>query len=112
MARRGQRRIAFGSMGGDGQPQIQAQVLLQLVDAGLDAQSAVDAPRLRIADDTTTWVEASHPHAATWLRSIAGAMPLPPLDDRFGHAHVIVEDGPQRWDAGADRRSDGSVERA
>ena len=112
MAQRGDRRVAFGSMGGDGQPQFQTQVLLQLVDAGVSAQEAVGAPRLRVVDGETTWVEASHQHATGWLQSIPGAVPLPPLDDRFGHAHAIVEEAPGRWDAGADPRSDGSVERA
>jgi gamma-glutamyltranspeptidase len=36
---------------------------------------------------------------------------LRPLDDSLGHAHAIVIDGTAAWRAGADPRSDGSVER-
>lgn len=112
MAAGGGRRIAFGSMGGDGQPQLQVQVLLQLVDGGRSAQEAVAAPRIRAADATTTWVEADHPHARSWLRSLPGAVPLPPADTSFGHATAIVATADGRWDAGADPRSDGAVARA
>ncbi|MGH7911834.1 MAG: gamma-glutamyltransferase, partial [Candidatus Dormibacteraceae bacterium] len=106
------RRIAFGTMGGDGQPQLQTQVLLQLVDGRRSAQEAVAAPRIRVVDSTTTSIEADHPQAREWLRSLPGAKALPPLDDSFGHASAIVaaEDG--GWDAGADPRSDGGVGRA
>lgn len=106
------RRIAFGSMGGDGQPQLHSQVLLQLVDGGRGAQEAVAAPRIRVADATTTWIEADHPHARAWLRALPGAVPLPPGDVSFGHATAIVATPEGRWDAGADPRSDGAVARA
>ncbi len=106
------RRIAFGTMGGDGQAQLQTQVLLQLVDGGRSAQEAVSAPRIRVADATTTWVEADHPHARPWLRSLPGAVPLAPADTSFGHATAIVATADGTWDAGADPRSDGAVARA
>ncbi len=112
MAQGRDRRIAFGTMGGDGQPQLQAQVLLQLVDRGCGAQEAVAAPRVRAADATTTWVEANHPHARAWLRSLPGAMPLAPADVAFGHATAIVAGRERGWDAGADPRSDGAVARS
>ena len=37
--------LAFGVMGGDMQPQGQAQIIQNLVDYGLDMQAAGDAPR-------------------------------------------------------------------
>jgi gamma-glutamyltranspeptidase/glutathione hydrolase len=37
--------VVVGSMGGDAQPQIHAQVVSGLVDGGLDVQRAVSAPR-------------------------------------------------------------------
>lgn len=103
------RRIAFGSMGGDGQPQLHSQVLVQLVDGGRSAQEAVAAPRVRVMDAGTTWVEADHPHARAWLRSLPGAVPMPPADFAFGHATAIVAEPSGAFDAGADPRSDGSV---
>lgn len=112
MAEGSDRRIAFGTMGGDGQPQLQTQVLLQLTDGGLSAQEAVAAPRIRVADATTTWVEANHPHARAWLRSLPGAVPMAPADVAFGHATAIVATSDGAWDAGADPRSDGAVARS
>ncbi|MBO0701935.1 MAG: gamma-glutamyltransferase, partial [Candidatus Dormibacteraeota bacterium] len=100
------------SMGGDGQPQLHTQVLIQLVDGGRSAQEAVAAPRIRVADATSTWIEADHPHARTWLRSLEGAVPLAPHDDVFGHATAIVATTEGHWDAGADPRSDGAVAHA
>jgi gamma-glutamyltranspeptidase len=35
---------------------------------------------------------------------------MPPGHHSLGHAHAIVIDGPAAWRAGADPRSDGSVE--
>jgi gamma-glutamyltranspeptidase / glutathione hydrolase len=43
--REGKPWLSFGVMGGDMQPQGQAQVVLNRVDYGLDAQAAGDAPR-------------------------------------------------------------------
>ena len=43
--RRRSRGCRFGVMGGDMQPQGQAQIILNMVDYGLDVQGAGDAPR-------------------------------------------------------------------
>lgn len=103
---------AFGSMGADGQPQIQAQVLLNLSDRGLAPAQAVAAPRMRVAPGGgELWLESDHPAAAEIARSGLPATLLPPRDRRLGHAHaLVVEDG--GWSAGADPRSDGSVVQA
>jgi gamma-glutamyltranspeptidase/glutathione hydrolase len=37
--------LAFGTMGGEGQPQTQAALLTNLVDFGYDVQQAIEAPR-------------------------------------------------------------------
>ncbi|MDR0359492.1 MAG: gamma-glutamyltransferase [bacterium] len=108
-ARGGRPCYVFGTMGGDGQPQIQSQVLMGLADHGEDPQEAVARPRLRVPADGVLWVEADHPHASEILRSRAGAVPMAPADLGFGHAHAIAIDGPSAWRAGADPRSDGGV---
>jgi gamma-glutamyltranspeptidase/glutathione hydrolase len=112
LATRGGRPWAlYGSMGGDGQPQLQTQVLINLVDHGLDPQEAVARPRIRITPDGRTMtVEASYPDAAEMSRASPDVQLLPPGHHTLGHAHAIVIDGPSRWRAGADPRSDGSVE--
>jgi len=110
-ARGGRPWAAFGSMGGDGQAQLQAQVLVNLVDHGLEPAEAVARPRIRVnADGVTTEVEADYPGAAELARTGLKIELMPPQHHRFGHAHVIVIDGPSAWRAGADPRSDGSAE--
>ena len=101
----------YGSMGGDGQPQLQTQVLINLTAHGLDPQEAVARPRIRITPDgRTVTVEASYPGAAEMSRASPDVQLLPPGHHTLGHAHAIVIDGPSSWRAGADPRSDGSVE--
>ena len=110
-ARGGRPWAAFGSMGGERQPQIQAQVFTNLVDRGLDPQDAVATPRIAVqADGVTLAVEADYPGAAEMARTDPNVMLMPPRHHTFGHAAAIVVDGPAAWRAGADPRSDGSVE--
>ena len=107
--RRGSRWAAFGSMGADGQPQIQSQVFLNLVERGLSPAEAVAEPRLRApAGKGGLWVEADYPGAGEVARALDGTL-LPPLSWQMGHAAALVVDGPGRWRAGADPRSDGGV---
>jgi len=100
----------FGTMGGDGQPQLQTQVLINLVDHGLDPQEAVARPRFRVvADGSRTTLEATYPGAAALARQGPQFELLPPRHHTLGHAHAIVIDGPTQWRAGSDPRSDGAV---
>jgi gamma-glutamyltranspeptidase/glutathione hydrolase len=109
-ARGGRPWALYGSMGGDGQPQLQTQVLINLVDHGLDPQEAVARPRIRITPDgRTVTVEASYPGAGELSRKSTDVHLLPPGHHTLGHAHAIVIDGPAQWRAGSDPRSDGSV---
>jgi gamma-glutamyltranspeptidase len=114
MAARGGRPWAsFGSMGGEGQPQLQTQVLINLVDHGLDPDEAVARPRIRVkAGGETISVEADYPGAATLRQSGLSVELMPAQHHTLGHAHAIVIDGQASWRAGADTRSDGSVERS
>ena len=111
-ARAGRPWAAFGSMGADGQPQIQAQVFLNLVEAGLDPAPAVAHPRVRVAPGgAELWVEADYPGAAELARDCEVPVRLaPPRSSEFGHAAALVVDGEAAWRAGADPRADGSVE--
>ena len=110
-ARSGRPWAAFGAMGGDGQPQIQAQVARNLIDGGLAPDEAVARPRVRImADGRTFTVEADHPDAPAMARRDPSVQLMPPRHHTFGHAQAIVADGPSEWRGGADPRSDGSVE--
>ena len=112
-ARDGRPWAIFGSMGGDGQPQLQTQVLINLVDHGLEPAEAVARPRVRVqADGVKISVEADYPGAGELSRSGLNIELMPPKHHTLGHAHAILVDGPGTWRAGADPRSDGSVERS
>jgi gamma-glutamyltranspeptidase len=112
-ARDGRPWAIFGSMGGDGQPQLQAQVLINLVDHGMEPADAVAHPRVRVqAGGETISVEADYPSAAELNRSGLKIELMPAKHHTLGHAHAILVDGPSSWRAGADPRSDGSVERS
>jgi len=110
-ARDGRPAIVFGSMGGDGQPQLQTQVLINLVDRGLEPAEAVARPRIRVqAGGEVISVEADDPDARDLNRSGLKIELMPAGHHSLGHAHAIVIDGPTAWRAGADPRSDGGVE--
>ena len=109
--REGRPWAIFGTMGGDGQPQLQAQVLINLVDGGLDPIEAVSRPRIRVqAGGARISLEADYPDAALLARSDRSLELMPARHHSFGHAHAIVIDGPAAWRAGSDPRSDGSVQ--
>ncbi|TMC73354.1 MAG: gamma-glutamyltransferase [Chloroflexi bacterium] len=112
-ARDGRPWAIFGSMGGEGQPQLQTQVLINLVDHRLEPDEAVGRPRIRIqAGGEKISVEADYPGAGDLKRSGLRIELMPAMHHTLGHAHAIVIDGPDSWRAGADPRSDGSVERS
>jgi gamma-glutamyltranspeptidase/glutathione hydrolase len=101
---------AFGTMGGDGQPQLQAQVFLHLVERGLHPAEAVAEPRVRVpSGGGGLLVEADYRDAGAVARSVPGGRLLPARSWQMGHAAALVVDGPGRWRAGEDPRSDGAV---
>lgn len=111
-SRAGRPWAAFGSMGGDGQPQLQAQVAINLIDHKLDPAGAVGRPRIRVAaGGGPLTVEADYPGAAQISRDGGDRVQLmPPRHHQFGHAHAILVDGPAAWRGAADPRSDGTAE--
>src|SRR5258708_7618371 len=110
-SRDGRPWASFGNMGGDGQPQLQSQVLINLVDFSLEPAEAVARPRIRVqADGVRTSIEADYPGAGELARASRDFELMPSKHHSFGHAHAIVIDGPGGWRAGADPRSDGSAE--
>lgn len=101
---------AFGTMGADGQPQLQAQLLVNLVDRALDPDAAVAAPRVRVPPGGGgLWVEADYPGAIQIMRSRPGVELVPPGSWRMGHTQALVLNGTGGWLAGADPRADGAV---
>jgi len=121
--RAGERRpwIVTGSMGGDAQPQIHAQVVSALVDGGVDVATAVGAPRWFVDGEThfapPVNVRAERRFPADVLDALeVYGHPLKrtiPFNGLLGHAHAIelVDGGPAAADgslaAATDPRSAG-----
>jgi gamma-glutamyltranspeptidase/glutathione hydrolase len=104
LLRDGRPWVVTGSMGGDAQPQIHAQVVSALVDGGVDVATAVSAPRWFVepADHFEPPVEVrAEPRFAPGVLDALGGLGHPvtelaPFDSLVGHAHAIelVDGGP------------------
>jgi gamma-glutamyltranspeptidase/glutathione hydrolase len=122
-ARDGKPWLSFGVMGGDMQPQGQAQIVLNRVDYGLDVQAAADSPRWHHEGSSQTMgedppnltprgivrLEAGVP-AATRKALIAMGWPIGPSDGGFGRYECIErrEQGSDRvYAAASEMRADG-----
>ncbi|MET7998929.1 gamma-glutamyltransferase family protein [Amycolatopsis sp. NPDC005232] len=107
--------LVFGTMGGEGQPQTNVQVLLRVL-AGASPAEAVAAPRVLSgqlfpgdADDQLHVEEHFGADVIAELRRLGHKVKLVPAhDEMMGHAHAILIDG-DRVQAGADPRSDGAA---
>lgn len=97
--------LAFGVMGGSMQPQGHVQVLLNLIEFGMDPQEAVDAPRFRhfsgrrvaieeVGEDLKSALEALGHEVVDW-RPVA-----------FGGAQLVMK-LERGWAAASDPRKDG-----
>ena len=113
--------VVCGSMGGDAQPQIHAELVSALVDGGVDVRTAVAAPRWYVeprdhfAPPMDVRLEPRHrPGIADGLAALGHPLVTTgPFDSDLGHAHAIefVEGGPGQPDgsvvAATDPRSHG-----
>ena len=89
--------VVTGSMGGDAQPQIHAQVVSGLVDGGLDVATAVGAPRWFVDGDAhfapPVNVRAERRFPAAILDQLEAmghpVMRTIPFNGLLGHAHAI-----------------------
>ena len=75
----GRLKLSFGCMGGNMQPQGQIQILINLIDRGMNLQQALDAPRVRVLDGRRISIE---PHTLRDLGKRLTAM-----------GHLVVWDG-------------------
>ena len=110
------RTIVYGAMGGDGQPQFQAQVLTRIL-RGESVASALDQPRFIFGrtwgspnDDVKMESRIDESLVAALRR--AGheiEVAAQPYDDSFGHAGAIIRRPDGRLEAGHDPRSDGGA---
>ncbi|MGH2512569.1 MAG: gamma-glutamyltransferase family protein, partial [Candidatus Limnocylindrales bacterium] len=102
--RAGQPWIVVGSMGGDAQPQVHAQVVSALVDDGVDVATAVARPRWFVEPtehyappDTVRIEPRFDPLVPAGLAELGHRIaPTEPFDSALGHCHAIeiVDGGP------------------
>lgn len=112
------RVMVYGSMGGDGQPQFQAQVFTRAARFGMDLGEAVAAPRWRAG---RTWGEGStsqvtledrfDPDLVTALERAGHNVTVlgEGYSDGMGHAGVVIRRADGRIFGAADPRADGAA---
>lgn len=117
--RRGRLEAAFGTMGGDAQPQIVLQLAARLFRHGQTPDRAIDSGRWVLRGPTTgfdTWTAPGGPTVmlegqapADWDAELAGrghrVARIGSYDSGFGHANVICRDPRGWWAGAADPRS-------
>ncbi|MEH3144600.1 MAG: gamma-glutamyltransferase family protein [Methylobacterium frigidaeris] len=112
------RVLSYGSMGGDGQPQFQAQVFTRYATYGMGVAEAVDAPRflfgrtwgaesmsVKVEDRFDPGCVAALARLGHEVEELGG-----PYIDSLGHAGLLVRHpGDGRVEATHDPRSDGGA---
>lgn len=109
--------MAYGTMGGEGQPQTQAAMLTRMIDFGYDVQQAIEAPRWLMgrtwgAASSSLWLEArisDEVVRSLRLRGQAVSM-VTQWDGTMGHAQAIrIDPETGFFEGGADPRGDGAA---
>ena len=110
------RVMAYGTMGGEGQPQTQAALFTRYARFGADLQGAISAPRWllgRTWGDQSTTLKLEDGFAPELYPALAAAghavERVGPLTATMGHAGAIVRHADGRLDGATDPRSDGGV---
>jgi gamma-glutamyltranspeptidase/glutathione hydrolase len=85
LAADGSLALSFGCMGANMQPQGQVQILVNLIDRGMDLQQALDAPRVRALGGRRISIE---PHRDPDFAARLAAL---------GHQVVAGEESPSDW---------------
>ena len=111
------RILSYGAMGGDGQPQFQAQVYFRALRYGLSLSEALDRPRFLFGK---TWGKPSatlkvenrfEPSLLRRLENAGHEVELidKPYADMFGHAGMLMLKPNGRIEADHDPRADGGA---
>lgn len=101
---------SFGVMGGFMQPQGHVQVVLAMLEDGLDAQAALDRPRMCVGVDGDVAVEdGTDEHVIARLAAMGHAVRVVSGHDRalFGRGQIITCDADGVLCGGSDLRGDG-----
>lgn len=110
------RTMAYGTMGGEGQPQTQAALFTRYARFGVDLQEAISRPRWLLGrtwgeQSTTLKLEDGFSPALYEALAAAGheVERVGPLTATMGHAGAIVRHADGRLEGATDPRSDGGV---
>lgn len=103
--RNGEPWLSFGVMGGSMQPQGHVQVLLNMVEFGMDPQEAIDAARFRHFSGTSVAIENLDPEVAAALEALGHEL-RDPVGVAFGGGQAILKLA-RGWAAASDPRKDG-----
>ena len=108
--------MAYGTMGGEGQPQTQAAIFTRYARFGIDLQAAISAPRWLLGrtwgdQSTTLKIEDGFdpPLYAALAQAGHDVERVGPLTAIMGHAGAIVRHPDGRLEGATDPRSDGGV---
>ena len=97
--------LSFGVMGGSMQPQGHVQVMLNLIEYGMDPQEAIDAARFRHFSGTTVAIENLDPEVGSALEAMGHELRSPD-GVAFGGGQAILKLS-RGWAAASDPRKDG-----
>lgn len=110
------RRMVYGSMGGDGQPQFQAALFSRYAFFGQELQAAILAPRWllgRSATDAETTLRIEDRIDVDTMAALAAAghriVKVAPVTSQMGHAGAIVLHADGLIEGASDPRSDGAA---
>ena len=110
------RLMAYGTMGGEGQPQTQAAVFTRYARFGQDLQQAISAPRWLLGrtwrdPSNTLKIESRIPDAVLEALAAAGhkLQPVAPFHSMMGHAGALVRLPDGSFEGASDPRSDGAA---
>jgi len=110
------RTMAYGNMGGDGQPQTQSAIFTRCAVFGMSPRAAIAAPRWLLGrtwgqTSDTLKLEARFPAAVVDELQARGhdVEVLADYDEAVGHAGAILRDANGVLQGGSDPRSDGGV---
>ena len=108
--------MAYGTMGGEGQPQTQAALYSRIVTFGQDPQAAITAPRWLLGrtwgeETTSLKLESRFDPALIEALRVAGhdIEPVEPFSDMMGHAGAVIRRADGSLQGATDPRSNGAV---
>jgi gamma-glutamyltranspeptidase/glutathione hydrolase len=110
------RVMAYGTMGGEGQPQTQAALFTRHANFGVDLQEAISRPRWLLGrtwgeQSTSLKIEDGFDDALYAQLAAAGHVVerVGPLTSMMGHAGAIIRHADGALEGATDPRSDGGV---